>query len=82
MISIKSDREISLMKDSGHINYMAHEEIKKHIKIGTTTQELNDVADKFIRSQGAIPSELNFEGFPKSLCVSVNDDVVHWTPGN
>lgn len=82
MISIKSDREIFLMKESGHINYMTHEEIKKHIKIGATTQELNDVADRFIRSQGAIPSELNFEGFPKSLCVSVNDEVVHGIPGN
>ena len=82
MISIKSPREIELMKQAGHINYLTHQELKKHLRIGITTGELNDIADKFIRSQGGIPSCLNFEGYPKSICISVNDEVVHGIPGN
>ena len=68
MINIKSKREIELMKESGHINFLAHEEIKKHLKIGVSLNELNDIVDAFIRKNGAIPSELNYEGFPKSVC--------------
>ena len=82
MISIKSDREIELMKMAGHINYLTHQEIKKHIRAGVTTGELNDIADKFIRSHDAVPSCLGYEGFPKSICISVNDEVVHGIPGN
>ena len=81
MISIKSPREIELMKMAGHINYLTHQEIKKHLRVGITTGELNDIADKFIRSKGGIPSCLNFEGYPKSICISVNDEVVHGIPG-
>ena len=82
MISIKSQREISLMKEAGHINYLTHQELIKHIKAGITTGELNDIADKFIRMHGGLPSCLNYEGFPKSICISVNDEVVHGIPGN
>ncbi len=81
MISIKSPREIELMKQAGHINYLTHQEIKKHLRIGITTGELNDIADKYIRQLGGIPSCLNFEGYPKSICISVNDEVVHGIPG-
>lgn len=49
MINIKSKREIELMKESGHINFLAHEEIKKHLKIGVSLNELNDIVDAFIR---------------------------------
>ena len=56
MINIKSKREIELMKESGHINFLAHEEIKKHLKIGVSLNELNDIVDAFIRKNGAIPS--------------------------
>ena len=82
MINIKSKREIELMKESGHINFLAHEEIKKHLKIGVSLNELNDIVDAFIRKNGAIPSELNYEGFPKSVCLSLNDEVVHGIPDN
>lgn len=82
MISIKSEREIELMRIAGHINYLTHQEIKKHIRAGITTGELNDIADKFIREHDALPSCLNYEGFPKSICISVNDEVVHGIPGN
>jgi DNA-binding response OmpR family regulator len=70
------------MKESGHINFLAHEEIKKHLKIGVSLNELNDIVDAFIRKNGAIPSELNYEGFPKSVCLSLNDEVVHGIPNN
>lgn len=82
MISIKSQREIDIMKEAGHINYLTHQELKKTLKPGITTNELNNIADKFIRSHGAIPSSLNYEGFPKSICISVNDEVVHGIPSN
>ena len=82
MISIKSQREIDIMKEAGHINYLTHQELKKALKPGITTNELNNIADKFIRSHGAIPSSLNYEGFPKSICISVNDEVVHGIPSN
>lgn len=82
MISIKSDREIELMKIAGHINYLTHEEVRKHLRVGITTKELNDIADSFIRSQGATPSFLNYDGYPKSICISINDEVVHGIPGN
>lgn len=82
MISIKSNREIELMKQAGHINYLTHQEVKKHLKAGITTDELNKIADKFIKDQGCTASFLNFEGYPKSICISINDEVVHGIPGN
>lgn len=80
MISIKSDREIELMKHAGHINYLTHQEIAKHIKPGISTKELDDIAYKFITSHDCYPSCLNYEGFPASICISINDEVVHGIP--
>lgn len=80
MISIKSDREIELMKHAGHINYLTHEELSKHIKAGISTEELDKIAYNFITSHDCYPSCLNYEGFPKSICVSINDEVVHGIP--
>jgi len=82
MISIKSEREIKLMREAGKLNYLTHEEIKKHIKAGVTTKELDRVAYDFISSHNAIPSCLNYEGFPASICTSINDEVVHGIPSN
>ena len=82
MISIKSEREIEIMKEAGYINYLTHQELKKHLKPGITTNELNNIADKFIRSHGGIPSCLGYEGYPKSICISINDEVVHGIPSN
>lgn len=81
MISIKSEREIELMRHAGHINYLTHEEIKKHIKPGITTEELDKIAHDFITKHDCVPSCLNYEGFPKSICISINDEVVHGIPG-
>ena len=81
MINIRSEHEIELMKQSGHINYLTHQELSKFIKSGITTDELNNIADKFIRKLGGKPSCLNYEGYPKSICISVNDEIVHGIPG-
>lgn len=82
MINIKSEREIELMARAGHINYLTHEEIKKYIRPGITTQKLDQIAHDFIIKQGAIPSCLGYDGFPASICVSINDEVVHGIPKN
>ena len=82
MISIKSDREIDLMRQAGYMNFLTHEEIKKHIKPGVTTKELDKVAYDFITKNNCVPSFLNYEGYPASICTSINDEVVHGIPGN
>ena len=80
MISIKSDREISLMKEAGRLNFLTHEEIKKHLQVGVKTKELDKIAYDFITRHHAKPSFLNYEGYPASICVSINDEVVHGIP--
>lgn len=82
MISIKSEREIDLMRHAGHINYLTHEEIKKHVRAGVTTKELDKIAYDFITKNDCVPSFLNYEGYPASICTSINDEVVHGIPGN
>ena len=82
MISIKSEREISLMKKAGNIVYRTHKYLEPYIKPGITTKELDKLAYDFIISQDATPSFLNYEGYPASICTSVNDEVVHGIPSN
>ncbi len=82
MISIKSDREIELMEHAGYINYLTHQLVKNSIKVGVTTKQLDKIAHDFIISQGCTPSFLNYEGFPASICVSINDEVVHGIPSS
>ena len=82
MISIKSDYEISLMKKAGNIVYKTHKYLEKYVKPGITTKELDKLAYDFIISQGATPSFLNYDGFPGTICTSVNDEVVHGIPSN
>lgn len=82
MISIKSEREIELMRHAGHINYLTHEEIKKYLKPGVKLITLDKIAHDFIIKNDCIPSCLNYEGFPKSICISINDEVVHGIPDN
>ncbi len=81
MVSIKSKREIDFMRYAGHINYLTHEELKKYIKPGIKTEELDQIAHDFIIKNECIPSCLGYEGFPKSICISINDEVVHGIPG-
>lgn len=82
MINIKSEREIELLKEAGRFTYLTHKEVEKHIKPGVTTLELDRIAEKFILSKGCTPSFKNYNGFPNSICTSVNDEVVHGIPSN
>ena len=80
MITIKTDAEIELLRQSGKILSNCLKEVEKHIRIGVTTKELNDIAHRYIVSCGAVPSCLNYEGYPESVCISVNEEVVHGIP--
>lgn len=80
MIFLKTDEEIELMRESNRLVGMTLGEVAKHIKPGVTTLHLNNIAEEFIRSHGAIPSFLGYNGFPYSLCISVNENVVHGFP--
>ena len=81
MITLKSKREIELMHTAGNIVYKTHQYLKPYLKEGITTQEIDDLADKYIRSLDATPSCKNYEGFPAAICISVNDEVVHGIAG-
>ncbi len=80
MINIKSKSEIELMKIAGRVTGEALKRVEEAVKVGVTTAELNDIADKYIRSQGCIPSFKNYGGFPGSVCASVNDVIIHGFP--
>ena len=80
MITIKSKREILLMKQAGRIVALAHQEVKKHIKPGVTTLKLDQIVEQVIRDNDAIPSFKGYGGFPGSACTSVNEQVVHGIP--
>ena len=79
-VSIKSAKEIALMREAGKILAETHERLAEAIKPGITTKDIDRLGEKIIRSYGCIPSFLNYEGYPASICVSVNDEVVHGIP--
>lgn len=81
LIKIKSDREIELLEKAGHIVYLTHQYLKPYIKEGITTKELDTLAEEFILSKGATPSFKGYNGFPGSICTSINNQVVHGIPG-
>lgn len=82
MITIKSNREIELMRMAGNIVYKTHQYLKPFIKPGITTKEIDDMADKYIRSLDATPSCKGYQGFPAAICISINDEVVHGIAGS
>lgn len=82
MITIKSEREIELMRKAGMLVSKMHKYIKPFIKEGITTLELDKLCEEFIISHDAVPSCKGYEGFPCTLCTSVNDVVVHGIPNN
>lgn len=82
MITIKSEREIAFMREAGMMVSKTHEYLKPFIKAGITTRELDKLAEDYIRSMGGVPSCKGYEGFPATLCTSVNDTVVHGIPDN
>lgn len=79
-VTIKSERQIELMRKAGKILAETHEELGKALKEGMSTWEVNRLGDEIIRSYGCIPSFKNYNGYPASICVSVNDEVVHGIP--
>lgn len=82
MISIKSDREIELLAIAGNVVYQTHCYLQPFVKAGITTKELDKLAENFIRSKNCTPSFKGYEGFPNTLCTSINSEVVHGIPGN
>jgi methionyl aminopeptidase len=81
VIHYKSDDEIELIRESGKILGKAHAEIAKIIRPGVKTIELDKIAYQFIADNGGLPSFKGYNGFPNTLCVSVNEVVVHGMPG-
>jgi len=79
-VTIKSKSEIELMREAGKILARTHEELGKAIKPGISTYEIDRLGEEIIRSYGCIPSFLHYQGYPASICVSVNDEVVHGIP--
>ena len=80
MITLKSPHEIELMRRAGKITAAARALAGEMVKPGVTTQEIDSEVERFIRKQGAVPSFLHYNGYPASICVSVNDEVVHGIP--
>ena len=79
-VAIKSQREIDLMRESGHILYKVHEELGQAIEPGMSTLDIDRLGEKLIRGYGCIPNFLHYNGYPASICVSVNNEVVHGIP--
>jgi methionyl aminopeptidase len=82
MVHLKTAEEIRIMKEGSLILGKAHGEIARMIKPGVKTKDLDALAEEFIRDHGGEPSFKNYNGFPASLCISVNEVVVHGFPGN
>ncbi|MUG47977.1 type I methionyl aminopeptidase [Paenibacillus woosongensis] len=81
MIICKSETELGFMREAGRIVAETHRLMAQSIEPGITTGELDQIADKYIRSQGAVPSFKDYNGFPYSICASVNEELVHGFPG-
>lgn len=79
-VSIKSAKEIELMREAGRLLSITHEELGKAIRPGISTYEINRLGEEIIRSYGCIPNFLHYNGYPASICTSVNEEVVHGIP--
>ena len=82
MINIRSEKEIELLSVAGNIVYETHLYLQKYLKPGITTKELDDLACDFILSKDAKPSFKGYNGFPGTICISINEEVVHGIPGD
>lgn len=87
MVSIKSDREIELMKEACKITAQTHDMLEQNIKVGISTYDLDKMAEEFIKSKGGIPAQKGYPSgikgipdFPSTLCISINDEVIHGIP--
>jgi len=81
MVTLKSDRELKLMREAGRIVAVVLAEMQALARPGVTTQSLNDRAEQMIRKMGGTPSFKGYHGYPRSICTSVNEQVVHGIPG-
>lgn len=79
-VTIKSAREIELMRESCRLLAKVHQDLGHEIKPGMTTWDINHIGEEMIRSLGGVPNFLNYQGYPAAICVSVNDEVVHGIP--
>ena len=79
-VSIKTAREIELMRKAGHLLWQVHNELAEMIRPGISTLDIDQAGEKLIRQMGCIPNFLNYNGYPASICVSVNEEVVHGIP--
>lgn len=79
-VTIKSSKEIELMREAGKILAKTHDELEKILKPGMSTWDIDHIGEEIIRSYGCLPSFKNYNGYPASICVSVNDEVVHGIP--
>lgn len=79
-VSIKSEREIALMRESSRLLGIVHRELGEAIRPGMSTMDIDVMGENLIRKMGCIPNFKNYNGFPGSICVSVNDEVVHGIP--
>lgn len=79
-VTIKSDREIELMREAGRLLAIVHEELGKAIRPGISTKDIDKFGEELIRSFGCVPNFLHYQGYPASICVSVNSEVVHGIP--
>ncbi|MDD3821474.1 MAG: type I methionyl aminopeptidase [Bacilli bacterium] len=82
MINIKTQEEIKLMKRAGQIVYKTHQYLKEYLKPGVTTNQLNKLAEEYILSQKAKPSFKGLGGYPKTICTSINEEIVHGVPSD
>ena len=80
MISLKNPKQIAKMRDAGKILREVEDEVRLAIRPGISTAELDSMAERLIRKNHAIPSSLHYEGYPRSICASINDEVVHGIP--
>lgn len=79
-VTIKSEREIELMRESCRLLAIVHKEMEEKIRPGMSTQDIDTLGDNLIRKLGCVPNFKNYNGYPASICVSVNDEVVHGIP--
>jgi len=79
-VTVKSARELAYMRDAGKMLAEVHEKLGEFIKPGISTLEIDTLGEKLIRSYGCIPNFLNYNGYPASICVSVNEEVIHGIP--
>ncbi|SDC62822.1 methionine aminopeptidase, type I [Pelagirhabdus alkalitolerans] len=80
MIQRKSKREIDMMKEAGDLLVAIHKEIRKMIKPGVTTKEIDDFVERYLAEHGATPEQKGYSGYPYATCASINDEICHGFP--